>query len=159
MCKRAILIKSVICGSVYLIFPFLVLLAAYAFDSITINPFVVTSILGIICGAIIAFVTNCGELKRTSMARSFGIFAVVIAQLLLEVSDAPTRIILLIYRNDAFVRETGHLTTSETIGYSWSMAFFWFSMSISFIIFCIATFVYNRRKKRRVKKQTFSGRI
>ena len=152
MSKRIILKTSVKCGLVYIIFPFLVLLVVYAFDSITINPFVVTSILGIICGAIIAFVTSCGELKRTSITRSFGIFAVVITQLLLEISDAPTRIILFIYRNDAFVRETGHLTTSETIGYSWSMAFFWFSMSISFIILCIAAFVYNR-KKRRVKEQ------
>lgn len=85
MSKKTILSKSAICGSVYLIFPFLILLVVYGLDNIISNPFVVATLFGAICGTIIALVTNCGELKRTSIARAFGILAVIVVELLLEI--------------------------------------------------------------------------
>ena len=152
MSKKTILSKSAICGSVYLIFPFLILLVVYGLDTIITNPFVVATLFGAICGTIIAVVTNCGELKRTSIARAFGILAVIVVELLLEIFGVQSKIILYIFRNTEFVRETGRLTVNETIGYSWSMMFFWFSMIISLVVVCVGIFVYNIVKTRRTKQ-------
>ena len=151
---KSILARSVICGLVYLIFPFLIIFVASIIDDIITDSFTTATVFGIICGTVMAFVTNCGELKRTVIARIMGVLSVIAADMILFIADVPYRIILYIYRNDFYVREMGRLTLNETIGYAWSMMFFEIALPISFAVVCIGIFIYHVTKNRRMKKQT-----
>jgi len=151
MSKKPIWVISLICGLVYMVFPFLIILIVYI---IGVYNFIVPAIfLGIVCGTAIALVTYSGELRRTTIARITGILSVVAAELLLELLGVPNRIILYIYRNSEWVQYSGRLSVNETIGYGWSMMFFWGAMLISFFVVCIGTFVYGKMKKQRIEKQ------
>ena len=55
MSKKAIWLKSLICGLVYMVFPFLIIFIVYIID---VYDFITPAIiLGIVCGAVIALVT------------------------------------------------------------------------------------------------------
>ena len=149
MNKKNILVKSLICGLVYMIFPFLIIYIVYIID---VYNFIAPAIsLGIVCGTVIALVTYCGELKRTAITRIAGILSVFTTALLLDLFGVQYRIILYIYRNSEWVQYSGRLSVNETMGYGWSMMFFWAAMPISFIVVCFGTFLYGKIKKRRIR--------
>ncbi|MDR2571609.1 MAG: hypothetical protein LBD23_15140 [Oscillospiraceae bacterium] len=119
MRKKSILVKSIVCSSFYLILWSLTFFTAYIGDSV-FHPFLMAIVFGIICGTVIAIITVCAELKRTILARVFGVLSVVATDFLLSMSGVPHKIILYKYRNDTFVQETGRLTVNETIVFGWS---------------------------------------
>jgi len=127
-------------------------LAAYMFDA-TFDPFILAIIFGITCGAVIAIVTGCAEIKRTVLSRIFGGIAVIATDFLLSISGIPHQIILYKYRNDAFVKETGRITVNETLVFGWSNMFFWYALTISFTVTAVCVFVYRVVKNRRIKNQ------
>jgi len=140
-------LKSVICGSVYMIFSLLIIPVAY-----TLDFFEGTFILGILCGTIIAFVTICDNLNRTIIARVLGIVSAVVGQLILFISGIPYEILLYIFRNDAFVRETGRLTVNELISYNWGvilLLLLWSGLLISLAVIVVVGFIFNLIKRKR----------
>ena len=114
--------------------------------------------LGALCGAIIAVITSCDKTKRTIIARVMGILAAVSAQFMLFITGIPYEIILYIYRNDTYVRETGRLSVNEVIGYNWGTMFFWWSLLFSFAVFVIGIFIFNVINNRK-KKYNVRGNI
>ena len=150
MSKKTILIKSLICGIVYMIFPFLIIYVVYIIDAYS---FIAPAInFGIVCGTIIALITYYGDFKRTTLARITGLLSVIVAALLLDLFSVQYRIILYLFRNDTWVQYSGRLSVNETMVYGWSMSFFWRAMLISFIVACFGTFLYGKIKKRRIEK-------
>ena len=155
MSKKSILYKSIICVSAYLIFWLLMFFTAYIND-IAFQPFYMAIAFGIICGAVIAIVTGCAELKRTVLARIIGVLSVIATDIILSVSGIPHKIILYKYRNSAFVQETGRLTVNETIVFGWSNMFFWYALLISFAVVAVSIFIFKTVKNRRMKNQANS---
>ena len=156
MRKKSIFVKSIISVSFYLFLWSLMFFTAYIDDGV-FHPFLMAIVFGIICGTVIAIITVCSELKRTILARVFGMLSVVATDFLLSVSSVPHKIILYKYRNDAFVQETGRLTVNETIVFGWSNMLFWYALPISFVVVCIGIYIYNTVKNRRIKKQKSSN--
>ena len=99
------------------------------------------------CGAIIAFVTYCDKLKRTIIARIMGLLSVVVSQFIFDIIGIPYGILMYLFRNDSFVREMGHLTVNETIGYGWGRMFLGGGLIVSFAVTVIIIFIYNKIKK------------
>ena len=146
MKSKSILLKSVICGSAYLIFTLMLLFLVYI-----IRFFESAFILGISYGIIVMLVTSCEKIERTIIARVLGIVSAVIAQLILFITGIPYKIILYILRDDEWVKETGRLTVNEVIGYNWGVMFFWWAFIMSFLISISCLFVFNMIKNRRKK--------
>ena len=143
MINKSILMKSIICGSVYLIFSLMLVLVVYIIDI-----FGITILLGVLYGIVIVVITHCDTIKRTIIAMVMGLLSAVVSQILLNVSGIPYRIIQHIYRNDEFVRETGRLAVNETIGYNWGNMLFWFGLLISFIASFVVILITHKVKKR-----------
>ena len=142
MKNKSILLKSIISGSVYLIFLLLLIFVVYVLDFFEGALF-----LGVLCGIILAVVTRCNTLKRTLMARFVGLLAAFVAHIIFEIIGFPYKILMYIFRNDSFVSEMGRLTVNETIGYSWGRMFLWGGLIISFILVAICLFIFDAVKK------------
>jgi hypothetical protein len=141
MRSKSILKKSIICGFAYLAFLLLFIFVVYILDF-----FIGAFFVGLPCGAIIAIVTCCDTLKRTVIARLIGLLSAVVSQLVFEILGVPYQILLYVYRNDSFVREMGHLTINETLGYGWGRVFFWSGLVISFILTILGIFIIDKIK-------------
>jgi len=144
MRSKSILLKSVLCGLICLIFLLLLIFVVYTLDFFEGAFFV-----GLPCGVMIAVVTCCDTLNRTVIARFMGLLSAVVSQFIFEIIGIPYMILMYVYRNDSFVREMGHLTVNETIGYGWGRMFFWGGLVASFIFAVISIFIYNRLKNRK----------
>ena len=120
MRSKSVLLKSVICGLICLIFLLLLIFVVYTLDFFEGAFFV-----GLPCGIMIAVVTCCETLKRTVIARFMGLLSAVVSQFIFEIIGIPYMILMYVYRNDSFVSEMGRLTVNETIGYGWGRMFFW----------------------------------
>ena len=138
------MLKGITSGSTCLIFLLLLIFVVYTLDFFEGAFFV-----GLPCGVIIAIVTCCETLKRTVIARFVGLLSAVVSQFIFEIIGVPYTILMYVYRNDSFVREMGHLTVNETIGYGWGRMFFWGGLVISFIITVISIFIFTRIKSRK----------
>jgi len=144
MRSKSILLKSVICGSICLVFLLLLIFVVYTLDFFEGAFFV-----GLPCGVIIAVITCCDTLKRTVIARFMGLLSAVVSQFIFEIIGVPYMILMYVYRNDSFVREMGRLTVNETIGYGWGRMFFWGGLVVSFTVAVISIFIINRIKSRK----------
>ena len=142
MRSKSILLKSIICGSVYFVLSLLIIVVVYIMDF-----FQGALILGIICGISIAVITCCDTVKRTVIARCMGILAAAISQMILFISGIPYDILLYYYRNDTWVMESGRLSVNEVIGYNLGCMTLWYGLIISFIISIVSIFVFNIIKK------------
>lgn len=96
-----------------------------------------------------AFVTYCDTLKRTVIAGFMGMLSAVVLQFIFEMSGAAYAILMYIFRNDTFVREAGHLSVNETIGYGWGRMLFWIALIISFLVSIISIHNFNKIKNRK----------
>ena len=146
MNNKSVLLKSIICGAVCLIFLLLLIFVVYAMDF-----FEGAFLLGLPCGAIIAFVTRCDTFKRTVVARLMGLVSAIFSCFIFEMLGVPYRMLMYVFRNDSFVRETGRLTVNETIGYGCGRMFFLGGLLIAFIITVISVFIFNSIKNHRSK--------
>lgn len=144
MRSKSILLKSVICGSICLIFLLLLIFVVY-----TLNFFIGAFLVGLPCGVIITIVTCCDTLKRTVIARFMGLLSAAVAQFIFESLGVPYRILLYVFRNNSYVSEMGRLTVNETIGYGWGRMLFWGGLIVSFVITVICIYICNRIKSRK----------
>ena len=142
MRSRSILLKSIICGLICLLFLLLLIFVVYILDYFEGAFFV-----GLLCGAIIAIVTRCDTLKRTVIARFAGLLTAILSQFIFEILGVPYQILLYVFRNNSFVRETGRLTVNEMIGYGWGRIIFWGGLAISFAVTVISIFIFEQNKK------------
>lgn len=140
------LLKSVICGLVYLLCSLLIIVVVYIID---IDSFDLTFILGIIYGIFLAVFMDYNNVKRTVIARVVGILSAVVAQVILFITGIPYAIIQYIYRNDEFVREMGYLTVNEVIGYNFGLVYFWVVALIAFVVSVISIFILNVIRNRK----------
>ena len=131
----SILLKSVICGCIYLLFSLFLIFVVYI-----LGLFEFTIALGILYGIICAWVTYCETIKRTIVAVAMGLLAAVTSQIILSLSGIPYQIIRYILRDNEFVRETGRLTVNEVIGYNFGTLLFWYGMLPSIVVSAIIIF-------------------
>ena len=129
MKNKSILLKSFVCGLVYLFFSLLLIFMVYILDA-----FVFAIFLGLLCGAIIVYIAYSNNIKKTILAGIAGLFSALISQFVLTLSGVPYRMMLYLLKDIEFVRETGRLTVNEVVGYGFGVMFFWLGLLISFII-------------------------
>ncbi len=136
--------KIIIFDLLYLLFTLLLIFAVYVIDF-----FWVTFILGTLYGVVITVVSYCKQIKRTIIAIVTTLLSAVVIQFSLIVLGVPYIIILYILRNNSWVKETGHLTVNEVIGYNWGNMFFWFSLLISLVVSLVSLILFNAIRYRR----------
>lgn len=149
MKNTSILLKSIICGLVYIVMSLSIIFILYIMDLDLRYAFV----LGGLCGIIIAAVTAGDTLKRTIAARFLGIISAAISQFLLSISGIPYSIIMSFYKDENWMREIGHLTINELIGYGLGLMIFWGGLLALFCISGIVIFmIRNAKSCRRYNK-------
>ena len=147
--NKSILLKSVICGLIFLVCSLMVIFVVYIMDILEL-----TIVLGILCGVFIAVLTCCDTTKRTVIARVAGISSVVVAQFILFLSGLPYIIIKYVLRENEWVKETGRLTVNEVIGYNFGNMFLWFWLLVAFTVTAIGIFIFNKIKRRNSQDET-----
>lgn len=81
-----------------------------------------------------------------------GLLSAVTMSFVLSASGVPSKILTLIYQEDEFFRELGHLTVNELIDYNWGFLFFFLpGFLITFIILIILIAVIINKKSRSTK--------
>ena len=151
MKNKSMGLKLFIIGLLYLLFLFLFFLLVYGFDL-----FFGAIFLGIGCGLLIVAVARSDTAKKTIGCIGLGVLLSLVIQIIFHFSNAPYRIIELIFRNDETIANLGHLTVNEVIGYNWGMILiFWPSMLVTvgvsigvMLIFSIDTKLKEKRQLR-----------
>ena len=144
--SRPLLKKSIMCGLVYIVFPFLIIFFVYIIDL-----FEITIVLGAVYGIVLTMVAYCVTLDQTLDAMLFGILSAFVTQILLSISGVPYRVILYLFRRrrDGFVLETGRLSVNEVISYNFGTMFFWFGLIATFAASLFIVLIIHAVKKRR----------
>ena len=143
--NKSMLLKCFICGSLYLIFNLLIIYTQYILEFSLYSALV----LGIFCGISIALVSYCDTAKRTIIAMLAGILSAIATDFISSILGIPYKILMYIFRNDDAIREIGHLTVNELIGYNRGcLLFFWPGLLITFIILIILIPILIRVKNR-----------
>ena len=141
MKNKSILLKSAICGLLYLIFDLLIIPAEYIFDFTLYGALV----LGIICGILMSLILYCDTTKRTFIAIGGGVLSSILVSFLF--GWIPYRMLEYLFRNDDWYKEIGHLTVNELIGYNWGRLFFFIpGLVIAFIVSISIIAIKNRKK-------------
>ena len=139
--NKSILLKSVICGLLYFAFNLLIIPAEYILNFSLYSA----SVLGTVCGILVAIVLYCDTMKRTLQAIGGGLLSIILTDFIL--GWIPYRLLEYIFRNDSAIQEIGHLTVNELISYNWGrLLFFMPGLLISFIISISLIAIINRKK-------------
>jgi len=144
---KSILIKSAICGLVYLVFHLLIIPAQYVFDFSLYSALV----LGILCGITIAAISYSNTAKKTVVTMVVGLVSSVLAQLILWFTGLPYAILWNIFKNDVAIQEIGHLTVNELIGYNWGFILFFlpsFLITFAVLIISVPVFISIRNRSK-----------
>lgn len=143
MKSKSILLRMLICCFVYVTFVLLLFFIIYK-----MHLFAGAFYVGLPSGFFIALVTHCDTLKRTVIARSMGLLSVAVSHFIMELLNVPYTILMYIFRYDTFVRQAGHLSINEMIGYGWGRYYFWSGLLISFMISIAGIFIVEKVKSR-----------
>lgn len=141
MRSKSILLKSIICASVYPIFLPLIIFVVYI-----LRRYEGAFFIGLPCGAVIALVTWCDKLKRTAIARIMGLISIVAAYIILEMLHVPYSILDMYMPRDDMGNPT---VIIEMISYGWGPDSFWAGLVFSFVVTGIGIFIFSRIKSRR----------
>jgi len=128
----SIFLKSLICGLVCLILHLLIIPAEYILHL----SLYASLVLGVLCGITIAAISYCDTAKRTIITMISGFLSAVTMSFVLSLSGVPYKILTYIFKD--VMREFGHLTVNELIGYNWGYYLFFLpSFFITFIVLII----------------------